>query len=161
MRPDEFSESVPPISVESAATDTKHTFYPVAKPEDTSRTFAKIATRNRKHFVRALERHKREQHIEARTRDRVNMFEAMVAHLDKKEWNDFGRLRHEWRQTMSEFSALAPRVCAVDDCCAVPVTGSDFCMFHIMRDADQTLFIECEKCGRVYPRCGACFVCGS
>jgi hypothetical protein len=161
MPPDEFSEPVPPIPVECAATDTKHTFYPVAKPDDTSRTFANVATRNRSHFVHALKRHKREQNIAACTRERVRMFQAMVAHLDKKDWNDFGRRRHEWRQTMSSLSGLGPRVCAVEDCCAVPLTGSDFCMFHITRDANQTLFIECEKCGRVYPRCGACFMCGS
>ena len=65
------------------------------------------------------------------------------------------------RKLIQHETSVRGRKCAETECPREALTGSDFCINHIVRDPHQKLFRECPNCRRPSPVGCRCLFCDS
>jgi hypothetical protein len=147
-----------PMSID-AALATPDRIYSSSSQTVTNRTFAATATRNRSHFNHEMEAHMRNEEIAQAVRERTRELQEIIATCDLERLRSYIQEKHRWREGIAAALPDSPRICAHPDCIASRVEGSEYCVAHIMQDPNQKLFVKCGRCGRVFPKCGSCFIC--
>ena len=165
------SQTQPPNFVESKKNPylkadlkqfSKGSFYQISPPEkdDDIQCFLENISRNRRHYLRALENKAREETVKQQSQKFAEIIKEGIKNPKHTEFLNLFKERHKWLSNYQIYDENLPVICKVESCINPCFCNSEYCLNHILLDPNNKMFAQCPKCHRIYLANGNCTCCG-